>query len=230
MNNTLANALQNTTFANVIDNNLFANGVAVLDLTEKNKHLAKIDISNAEEFSNHISKIRIKSNVRVCIGKYAEDRTIYAHSPLFNGTNPRTVHLGIDLWVEPGTKVFAPADGSIHSFANNKGIGDYGPTIIIEHSIDEVQFFTLYGHLSLDSLENLKVGKKIKKGNIIGTVGNYPDNGNWPSHLHFQIIADMLGKKGDFFGVASVDKLQEFIELCPDPNLMLRIKSLSSQI
>jgi hypothetical protein len=51
---------------------------------------------------------------------------------------------------------FSALDGTLHSFNFNAGFGDYGPTIILEHNVEN-QTFILYGHLSLDSLEDPNV-------------------------------------------------------------------------
>jgi len=197
----------------------------IFDFSRKNKELQKTRLTGTQEFSNYIFNTLKKNNAGFGIGKYNENRIIY-QSDLFSGKEKRTIHLGIDLWVPPETSVLAPLKGIVHSFANNEGDGDYGPTIILEHNLNSIKFYTLYGHLSIDSLNNLKVGKVFEKGEIIGKVGNFPDNGNWPSHLHFQIIKDMQGKCGDFPGVASKEKAKEFLEICPDPNLILGIKEL----
>ena len=45
----------------------------------------------------------------------------------------RTVHMGIDLFDEPGVEVRAPLDGVVLSVHDNAGRLDYGPTVILEH-------------------------------------------------------------------------------------------------
>jgi murein DD-endopeptidase MepM/ murein hydrolase activator NlpD len=75
----------------------------------------------------------------------------------------------------------------------------------------------------LESLDYLHVGKVFIKGEVIGTIGDNKINGGWPPHLHFQIISDMLDKKGDYPGVCSLVDRQRFLELCPNPNLILNI-------
>ncbi len=163
------------------------------------------------------------------IAGYNEARPVYTSEPFKAASDEieswRTVHLGIDLFQEPGSPVFVPMDGAVHSFQNNDAPLDYGPTIILEHSMGEGcgQFFTLYGHLTPDSLEGLKAGVKVAKGDRIGKIGNFPGNGGWAPHLHFQIICDMLGKKGDFPGVAAPDERDIWLSICPDPNLVLGI-------
>jgi murein DD-endopeptidase MepM/ murein hydrolase activator NlpD len=105
-------------------------------------------------------------------------------------------------------------------------MGDNGPTIVLQHKLGGIDFYTLYSHLSEESLMDKSEGMTVKKGTPIAQVGNMHVNGNWPPHLHFQIIRDMLGKKGDYFGVASLSKRIEYLHLCPDPNLILNVPGI----
>jgi 4-aminobutyrate aminotransferase-like enzyme/Ser/Thr protein kinase RdoA (MazF antagonist) len=163
------------------------------------------------------------AGAEVGIGRYDEARQIYSNDLFKTAAGERrTIHLGLDLFVEAGSPVFAPLDGTIHSFQDNTTPLDYGPTIIIEHRLDEGEtFYTLYGHLSRTSLETLYEGQPVKKGDPIGWVGSPPQNGNWPPHLHFQLITDLLGRQGEFPGVAAASGRAVWLSLCPDPNLVL---------
>jgi 4-aminobutyrate aminotransferase-like enzyme len=76
----------------------------------------------------------------------------------------------------------------------------------------------------------LKEGQQVKKGMQIAEVGNFPENGNWVPHLHFQVISDMLGYKDDFPGVANPDQREVWLSLCPDPNLILGIEDPDLQV
>ncbi len=68
----------------------------------------------------------------------------------------RTIHIGLDLFADAGTPVFAPLAGTIHAFSDNAQPQDYGPVIILRHETDDgTEFFTLYGHLSRESLARL---------------------------------------------------------------------------
>ena len=49
-------------------------------------------------------------------------------------------------------------------------------------------------------------------------------NGDYPPHLHFQIINDLQGNFGDYLGVCSANELDFYKENCPDPNLILKLK------
>lgn len=198
-----------------------------LDLSKNNKDFKNLDISSPREFQDYIFKKLNQTKSIFAVGKYNENRCIYDHSNLFSGSQRRTIHLGIDLWVNARTKVLCPFDARAHSFNYNDSEGDYGPTIILEHELEGEKFFTLYGHLSLNSLKNIQRGKLFKKGQIIGKVGNYPVNGNWAPHLHFELITDMQNMSGDYPGVTSIKKRKEFLHLCPNPNLILQIKGLN---
>jgi 4-aminobutyrate aminotransferase-like enzyme/Ser/Thr protein kinase RdoA (MazF antagonist) len=167
----------------------------------------------------------------IIIGKYDEVRPIYTTEGFKiegnEGPEWRTVHLGLDLFASPGTEVFSPCEGNIHSFKNNDKDRDYGPTIVIRH-FDQalsLSWYTLYGHLSGESIEGLQVGDQVALGQKIGTIGSASENGRWPPHLHFQIILDMMAYHGDFPGVAPFDSKAVWTSLSPDPCLVTGIHS-----
>jgi murein DD-endopeptidase MepM/ murein hydrolase activator NlpD len=200
----------------------------VLDFSASNLELLTLDLTNTVSFTDYVFGKLKETNAVVGVGGYNEHRSIYRRSQHFQQepTEPREIHLGIDLWIEAGTPVFAPLDGVVHSFQDNTGFGDYGPTIILEHTVDGKPLYSLYGHLTRQSLDGLYEGKPIKAGKIIAQVGPYPENGDWPPHLHVQLMTDMLGRKGDFPGVCSVTDREHFLTICPNPNVLLHIPGL----
>lgn len=220
-NSDIIKALRKFEFGKVIDIPFSEFDYHVMDFSVSNPDLHKVDLSNTKEFNEYVFDQLSFAGAQVGYGGYNEDRVIYKRSNHFQGEEPRSVHLGIDLWVKAHTNIFAPLDSTVHSYADNKGMGNYGPTIILEHKIDNLQFYTLYGHLTRQSLAGLKPGLKLKKGDKIGQVGNYPENGDWPPHLHFQIITDMVGMQGDFPGVAKPSEREKYLGICPDPKLIL---------
>jgi len=162
------------------------------------------------------------------VGRYDEPRSLYT-SPLFGASSDstaerRTIHLGIDLFVEPGTPVRAPLDGVVHIVANNSAPMDYGPLVILQHETgDDEKFFTLYGHLTTDTLSSLRAGQHIAHGRQFARVGSSDENGGWAPHVHFQIILDLLELGADFPGVAYASQRAVWTSLSPDPNLLLGI-------
>ena len=189
-----------------------------LDFSAANERLKQIDLDNREQFEQFIQS-EISMQGGICgIGGYLEERVIYRRSSHYeNAAEPRCMHLGVDIWMNAGTDVFAFAEGIIHSVAINNTYGDYGGTIILEHQFNNSKLYSLYGHLSHESIANARVGSIINQGEQIGQLGTWDENGNWPAHLHFQIIRDLQGNLGDYPGVCSKTDLPFYQENCPNP-------------
>ena len=211
----------------VIDDNFEAKDYCALDLSVTNADLEGVDMSSSDDLGDYIDKVIKKNAAKVAIGGYLERRNIYARSTYFkaaeNAKDERNIHLGIDIWAPEGTEVLAALNGEIHSFKNNLNHGDYGPTIILKHVIKDLEFYSLYGHLSLNSIEDIELGQKIEKGEIIGSLGGAEVNGDYAPHLHFQIILEIGDYFGDYPGVCSENDLESYKKNCPDPNLLLRL-------
>jgi 4-aminobutyrate aminotransferase-like enzyme len=160
------------------------------------------------------------------LGRYREPRGFYL-TEAFAGRpaempERRTVHMGIDVFAEPGAEVRAPLAGVVASVKDNAGRLDYGPTVILEHDTPHGPVWTLYGHLERASVSALRAGASVTAGGVIARVGPYPENGDWPPHLHFQIMTDRLGYEGDFPGVAAPREVDVWGSFLPDPELLLR--------
>ncbi len=222
----IADVLRNNreTIAPVVKPGVQPDDIVAMDFSDNNEELKKIDIDDIQGFTKYIESL-LDDFKKVGVGGYGEDRSIYRRSSLFDGEGePRSIHLGLDIWVQAGTKVYAPLDAKVHSFAYNETYGDYGGTIILEHNLEEVTFYTLYGHLSKDSLDNMEAGKSIAKEEHFANIGTVEENGQWPPHLHFQLITDMLDKQGDFYGVAPPSEKEKYFKLCPNPYRILKIE------
>ena len=145
----------------------------------------------------------------------------------------RTVHLGIDLSAPVGTNVHAFCDGTIHSVGYNPEHGDYGYVIIIEHSwksstsassTDTTKVWALYGHLDKSTLQDgkRKPGDYIRKGEIVGRVGDVDENGGWTApHVHFQLSVKPPDQPHDMPGAASVKDRTAALLQYPDPRYVL---------
>lgn len=95
----------------------------------------------------------------------------------------RLFHWGVDMTANVGAKIYAPGDGVVEETGYDPH--GYGRTLIINHGYG---FETLYGHLSRF---NVKKGEKVKRGDVIGFVGNTGLSSG--PHLHYEIIKN--GKK-----------------------------------
>lgn len=199
---------------------------ALLDLSEQNERLHGVELKNTDALQRFVDEEVQRAEAGWAAGGYGEDRLVYKRSTHFtpeNGEEARSLHLGVDLWASAHTPVRAPLAGYIHSFAFNDNFGDYGATLILEHQDKSGQpFYTLYGHLSLKSLEGKQEGQPIARGEFFCEFGEETENGHWPPHLHFQVITDMQGRKGDFPGVCKPSEKAEYLNaLCVNPNFLL---------
>src|SRR5206468_3248216 len=136
----------------------------VFDLSMGSRELGNlIELSDVELFTRKLFDMLRAQNSQVGIGRYNEARPIYTSDQYKlagnDGPEWRTIHIGLDIFMEAGTPILAPLDGIIHSFRDNDSPLDYGPTIILKHTVgdndSQILFYTLYGHLSADSLEGL---------------------------------------------------------------------------
>lgn len=196
-----------------------------IDNSASNSDFKNFDVANVKAYSNYCQQLLEKENAICAIGGYLEERVIYQHHAQF-GDSSRNIHLGVDVFMAAETKVYAPLPATIHSYDNNAQAGDYGPTLILKHEVEGLEFYTLYGHLSIKDLEGWAVEKTYNAGDLIGHFGNSSENGAWPPHLHFQLIMDMLDYEGDFPGVCSKQDLDYYKVLCPNPNLLLKMTDL----
>jgi peptidoglycan LD-endopeptidase LytH len=214
-------------FHPVVPFNAGTDKLVAFDLTARNTELTDTVLSDIHLFTGWVNEKIKQAGARYGIGGYAEHRTVYRASKVFDATGPgeepRRLHLGTDIWGKPGTAVMAPLDGIVHSFAFNDQPGDYGATIILSHAIDGIHFYTLYGHLSLDSIRNIQEGDRVENGEIIAAFGIPSENGQWPPHLHFQLILDMGERSGDYPGVCRFSEKEKWLANSPDPDIILQL-------
>ena len=209
----------------VVDDSIPYSKYTPIDLSVSNTDLSKIDMGNANDFVTYVENILQKNNAKVAFGGYNEERNLYKSSHLFNDeeNEERNIHIGMDLWIKAGTPILAALDRTVHGFDFNVGKGNYGPTIILKHSIENHIFYSLYGHLSIESIEDLEIGTIFKKGQKIATLGDASVNGGYAPHLHFQIIKEIKDYLGDYPGVCSKKDLDYYLNNCPNPDLLLKI-------
>jgi hypothetical protein len=158
------------------------------------------------------------------LGLYGEDRNCYKGEQFkTDAPETRSVHTGIDLFVEAETSLHAPLAGRVVSAVDNAMPYDYGPTIILEHraGADGPVFYSLYGHLSRRTLDTVTAGQQVEAGQVIGYVGDSAVNGGWAPHVHVQIMTDLMGKSGNFEGAGEPSRWPIWRSICPDANLLL---------
>ncbi|MBZ7926754.1 aminotransferase class III-fold pyridoxal phosphate-dependent enzyme [Ensifer adhaerens] len=198
--------------------------VKVFDFSAAGPEAAQWSSLNAAEADARIAAQIGSDGATFGIGLYGEDRGIYqgdAYATAIEGAR-RSVHLGVDIFApadEPVSASFAGKVAFIHDDAVAHG---FGPTVLLEHDIENgVRFWTLYGHLSRDSIAKLSEGQAIAKGEVFAAFGAADENGNWAPHLHFQVVTDHLGLGGRMHGVGVGDQWEVWREVSPDPSVVL---------
>ena len=218
-------------FESIVEIDLSTDPLHVLDTS-----VASPDLPNPTvPFDPHLATKQIFRLVEdngcvAAIGKYDEYRLIYSSDDFVDQTgHRRTLHLGIDIFMATGSIVKAPLAGKVFGVADHSAPLDYGGTLILEHEFQEIsgegaeaiKFYTLYGHLSPDSLSRHEPGAVVAAGQEIAAMGDIHENGYWAPHVHFEIITDMLGYTDTFVGVGSHEHRNVWLSLCPDPNVIL---------
>ena len=199
----------------------------VLDLSVGSKMLGASPASvELPVLTSKIKRVMTEQRAKFSIGRYMEYRPIYAASGFGHGNYPteakRVCHVALDIFCEAGLPVFTPFEGVVE-FATIIDLPlDYGGLVVLKHQTDTGEpFYTLFGHLSHDTLNHISVGQQVRAGQQIATIGIETENGGWPPHLHLQIITDFLGMGVHFPGVTYAKEANIYKELCPNPALLL---------
>jgi len=214
------------TFHTVVPFNAEKDKLLLMNFTATNPDIKNINIEEADQFTSYIQQKIKHASALYGIGGYGEYRDFYSRSPVFNnaaGKESRRLHLGIDIWGNTGTPVYAFMGGMVHSFAFNNRFGDYGATLILLHQLDGTAFYSLYGHISLNDINDIQPGYYVTRGEVIAHFGDFSENGNWPPHLHFQVIQDIEMNKGDYPGVCAYGEKDKYLKNCPDPDFILNM-------
>jgi murein DD-endopeptidase MepM/ murein hydrolase activator NlpD len=119
-------------------------------------------------------------------------------------------HEGLDFSAPEGTEIYATGDGVVTTVKNST-IG-YGKHISINHGFG---YITVYAHMSKF---NVKQGQKVKRGDIIGYVGNTGKSTG--PHLHYEVrIKDKpVDPANYFFQDLTTEQYEEMIQISSNSN------------
>lgn len=171
--------------------------------TNRYKHLmelsnAELVVSTTQKMDMLRKQLYIQSNSLeelIEIGKNQEERAkcIPAIQPISNKDLRQTAsgygmridpiyrtprfHSGMDFSAKVGTDIYATGDGKVTMAGWKQG---YGNCVMIDHGYG---YQTLYGHMSKFKV---RVGQKVKRGEVIGAVGNTGKSTG--PHLHYEVI------------------------------------------
>jgi 4-aminobutyrate aminotransferase-like enzyme/Ser/Thr protein kinase RdoA (MazF antagonist) len=163
-----------------------------------------------------------KANCRVGIGGYGNARFLPPETTCGADEVP-SIHLGIDLFMAQDSPVFALAEGSVARLNLDCQEGEVGAAIIVRHPSPQGDYYSLYGGLAPASLAGWRAGMAVGAGQQLARIGGFLENGNRPPHLHFQLLLDLVQRKGAIPGAAPVSQAEVWMAIAPDPNIVLGI-------
>lgn len=203
----------------------------IIDLSVSSKWMGhEKDFNDLDYFQYKINKLQDEYPNKILGGGYLEPRPIYTTSSYDKignkGRESRSIHLGVDFWLPAYTPVHTLLEGKVVVAVNDAGDKEYGGLVILKHREGGLEFYTLYGHLSVASVTKHKVGDQIASGQLIGVLGEQPENGNWVPHLHFQVMLSLMDYVNDYPGVAYFNQRAVWASICPDPNLLFKLDGL----
>lgn len=119
-------------------------------------------------------------------------------------------HAGMDFAAPIGTEIYATGNGTV--MRADAGASGYGNHIVIDHGYG---YETLYGHLSR---YKVRPGQKVKRGEVIGYVGNTGKSTG--PHLHYEVIKDgeNLNPINFYFNDISPDEYDKMLEISANSN------------
>ncbi|MBN2745651.1 MAG: M23 family metallopeptidase [Bacteroidales bacterium] len=120
------------------------------------------------------------------------------------------MHTGIDFTAPTGTPIYATGDGKVIN--PQSGFSGYGKTIVIDHGFG---YQTLYAHCSKIIV---KSGQKVKRGQIIGYVGNTGISTG--PHVHYEVLknGEPVNPVNFFYQDLSPEEYEKVIEISSRAN------------
>lgn len=148
---------------------------------EKLKHRLDVELQSYDEIASLFEQKSIMWAARPAIQPVSNKTLTHLHSTFGERLHPLLGyvrdHKGLDFTADVGTPVYATGDGVVKIAYFS---GSFGNVIFLDHSFG---YETRYAHLSKF---NVKRGQKIKRGDIIGFVGNTGLSGG--PHLHYEVL------------------------------------------
>ena len=195
----------------------FSNSDLIINTTKKVDQLTKQLYLQSKSFDEIIELAKNKSKMLASIpaiqpvaNKDLKRMTSgygYRIHPIYK---TRKMHYGMDYSAKVGTEIYATGDGIISKVKRSKrGYGNY---VKINHGFG---YETLYAHMSRYIV---KKGQKVKRGEVIGYVGN--SGISTAPHLHYEVRKDnkKINPVNFYFNDLTPEEYEKMLELASQPN------------
>jgi hypothetical protein len=198
----------------------------ILDLSIKSPMLQGVNVRDQRAFQRVLDQ-KMGSEYHWGLSAYLERRdTLLGDCPQMV-SEKRFIHLGLDVIVGLGTRLYAPLDAIVEESGYESGEGNYGSYVLLKHESSYFEtFYSFYGHLSRDQLP--AAGETFPAGAPFARIGDFHENGNWFFHTHIQIITQKGLERGYISkGYCSEKDLMEINDLCPSPIPLFKVTDTS---
>ena len=198
----------------------YKNSEVVLEVATKLDVISSQLYYQSKSYDEVFKMARNKSQMLACVPaiipvKESEIRQIssyfgYRTDPVYKVSK---FHSGIDFAAAVGTEVFVTGDGEVEKVEHNHW--GYGNMITVDHGYG---YKTNYAHLSKFAV---KKGQKVKRGQVIGYVGNTGKSTG--SHLHYEVLKNdkPIDPIHFFFNDLSPDEYETILEKAAMPSLTM---------
>ena len=193
----------------------------LFDFSSNNPRTSAYNLTDFQQFNQMIFDEMERSSGKWGIGKYLEERKniLRAYPNIIE--EQRYYHLGLDIVVPYDTHMFCPLDAVVHKTGKEQQIGNYGGYVMLKHEINEVAFYSFYGHLKTPHM--VHVGDKIKAGEVFARIGQESDSGGWFCHTHLQILTQQAIDDGyTNWGYISPKMMTDLDKYFPSPYFLFR--------
>ena len=192
-----------------------------IPLSEESAYFELFADVSQSEFQKSLDEVVLSKKTKWSFSGYLENRTTFLKEFPHMVTTGRYYHLGIDINVPCGTKLYTPFDCEVESVKYEEGEGNYGGIIV--HKCQNPQigiFYLLFGHLAIQTLP--QPGIMLKKGEPFAQIGDMSQNGNWFYHTHLQVLTQKAINEGWIEkGYCNKNEIATIGDLCPNPLLFL---------
>ena len=202
-------------FAPVTGTPSAAAGATVFDLSVGSPLIPDPDVlRDPRAFTELLFGEMRRSGSAVGVGRYGEARLV---------PPDRTVHLGLDLFLEAGTPIFAPLDGTVRDVCPGDDSSDHGPAVILEHRVDgrRLTFHTLYGAFERLLSRRAGRGPAVPQGRAAGGRRRFSRERRPAAPPSFPDHPRHAGTKGGFPRLVLPGRKEVSLGFCPDPELVL---------
>ncbi len=193
----------------------------IFDFSSNNPKSVDYSPSDFKKFNQIVFDELKQSSCQWGIGKYLEERKNILRDYPNIIEEQRYYHLGLDIIVPFDTPIFSPLNGEVFSVGKETKIGNYGGYIMLKHDVNDVVFYSFYGHLKTPHVVN--VGERINAGQLLARVGKENDSGGWFCHVHLQVLTQAALDDGyGNWGYISPDMMPRVEQYFPSPYFIFK--------